>query len=250
MSFADFDLTGRRALVTGSTDGIGLAIALRLARAGASVVLHALPGDPTAAAALVAARAIDPAAGLVSADMTELGVAQTLLNEAGPIDILVSNVAIQIRQPLDQMDAPTMEKHFTANIIAALQLVQGVLPHMRSQRWGRIVNIGSIQQVKPHPELMTYAALKAGQANMVENLARQVAGDGITVNTVAPGVVLTARNRPVLSDPVYAERVMAQVPLRSFGEPEDIAGAVLLLCSQAGRYITGANIPVDGGMHL
>jgi len=250
MSFADFDLTGRRALVTGSTDGIGLAIALTLARAGASVVLHALPADPTGATALAAARAIDPAARLVTADLTEPGAAKILLNEAGPVDILVSNVAIQIRQPLDQMDGPTMQKHFTANLIAALQLVQGVLPHMRSQHWGRIVNIGSIQQVKPHPELMTYAALKAGQANMIENLARQVAADGITANTVAPGVVLTARNRPVLSDPDYAERVMAQIPSRSFGEPEDIAGAVLLLCSQAGRYITGANIPVDGGMHL
>jgi len=250
MSFADFDLTGRRALITGSTDGIGLAIALRLARAGASVVLHSLPGDPTGPTALAEARAVDAAAGLVTADMTEPGAAAALLKQAGPIDILVSNVAIQIRQPLDQMDVPTMEKHFTANIVGALQLVRGVLPHMRGQRWGRIVNIGSIQQVRPHPELMTYAALKAGQANMMENLALQVAADGITANTVAPGVVLTTRNRPVLSDPAYAERVMAQVPLRSFGEPEDIAGAVLLLCSKAGRYITGANIPVDGGMHL
>jgi len=250
MSFADFDLTGRRALITGSTDGIGLAIALRLVRAGAAVVLHSLPDDPTGVTALEAVRAIDAEASLVTGDMAEPGAAAGLLAQAGAVDILVSNVAIQVRQPLDQMDAPTMEKHFQANIVAALQLVQGVLPRMRAQGWGRIVNIGSIQQVKPHPELMTYAALKAGQANMVENLARQVAADGITVNTVAPGVVLTARNRPVLSDPIYAERVMAQVPMRSFGEPEDIAGAVLLLCSQAGRYITGANIPVDGGMHL
>ncbi|WP_426051094.1 SDR family NAD(P)-dependent oxidoreductase [Brevundimonas sp. SL161] len=250
MSFADFDLTGRRALITGSTDGIGLAIALRLARAGASVVLHSLPDDPTGTAALEAASAIDAGAQLVTGDMVEPGAAAALLARGGPIDILVSNVAIQVRQPLDQMDTSTMERHFTANFVAALQLVQGVLPHMKEQRWGRIVNIGSIQQVKPHPELLTYAALKAGQKNLIENLARQLAVDGITANTVAPGVVLTARNRPVLSDPVYAERVMAQVPLRSFGEPEDVAGAVLLLCSQAGRYITGANIPVDGGMHL
>lgn len=250
MSFADFDLSGRRALITGSSDGIGLAIALRLARAGASVVLHSLPDDPTGATALEQVRAVDPDASLTTGDMAEPGSAAALLETAGEVDILVSNVAIQVRQPLDAMDAPTMERHFAANIVAALQLVQGVLPRMRAQGWGRIVNIGSIQQVKPHPELMTYAALKAGQKNMVENLARQVAADGITVNTVAPGVVLTVRNRPVLSDPLYAEKVMAQVPLRSFGEPEDIAGAVLLLCSQAGRYITGANIPVDGGMHL
>ena len=250
MSFADFDLSGRRALITGSTDGIGLAIALRLAEAGASVVLHSLPDDPTGAEALERARAVDADARLVTGDLTRPDAALSLLEAAGAVDILISNVAIQIRQPLDRMDVPTMDQHFAANIVAALQLVRGVLPHMKAQGWGRIVNIGSIQQVKPHPELMTYAALKAGQKNMVENLARQVAADGITVNTVAPGVVITARNGPVLSDPAYAERVTAQIPMRTFGQPEDIAGAVLLLCSQAGRYITGANIPVDGGMHL
>lgn len=250
MSFADFDLTGRRALVTGSTDGIGLAIALRLAQAGAAIVLHGLPDDPAGETALEAARRIDPAATLVSGDLSIADSAGGVRKQAGPVDILVSNVAIQVRQPLDLMEAPTMERQFSTNTVAALQLVQAVLPHMRAQGWGRIVNIGSVQQAKPHPELMIYAALKAGQVNMVENLARQVARDGITVNTVAPGVVLTTRNRPVLSDAAYAERVMAGIPMGGFGEPEDIAGAVLLLCSKAGRYITGANIPVDGGMHL
>lgn len=250
MSAPDFDLTGRRALVTGSTEGIGLGVAERLARAGASVVLHGLPQDSAGETALARLRAIDLGVTLVAIDLAEPDAAGTLLEAAGPVDILVSNVAIQIRRPWEQMDAALMQRHFAVNTVAAYELMLAVLPAMRAKRWGRIVNIGSVQQFKPHPELLIYAGLKAAQVNIVQNLARRVGADGVTVNTVAPGVIVTGRNAPVLADPDYAARVTAGIPLGEFGTPEDIAGVVLMLCSQAGRYITGADIPVDGGMHL
>ncbi|MCX7006240.1 MAG: SDR family oxidoreductase, partial [Kiritimatiellaeota bacterium] len=112
------------------------------------------------------------------------------------------------------------------------------------------LTIGSVQQARPHPDMIVYAASKAAQENMVRNLAKQLGPDGITVNNLAPGVILTDRNTEVLADETYAERVRQIIPLRSFGESTDCVGAALLFCSDAGRYITGVDLLVDGGMGL
>ena len=118
---------------------------------------------------------------------------------------------------------------------------------MKQQHWGRIVTIGSVQEAKPHPDMLIYSASKAAQSNMVHSLSLQLAVDGITVNNVAPGVIYTDRNVEALSDPEYAKKVTASIPVGFYGEPEDCAGIVSLLCSEEGRYITGQNIYVDGG---
>ena len=118
---------------------------------------------------------------------------------------------------------------------------------MKNKKWGRIVTIGSVQEAKPHPDMLVYSASKAAQTNMVKSLALQLANDGITVNNVAPGVIYTDRNVEALLDPEYAKKVTDSIPVGFYGQPEDCAGIVSLLCSEEGRYITGQNIFVDGG---
>ena len=121
---------------------------------------------------------------------------------------------------------------------------------MIEQGWGRIVTIGSVQEKKPHKDMLIYAASKAAQTNMVTNLAKQLAPFGVTVNNVAPGVIQTPRNADALKDADYAQQVLNGIPCRYLAEPEDCAGQVLLLCSDAGRNITGESIYIDGGMKL
>lgn len=128
-----------------------------------------------------------------------------------------------------------------------MMLIQAVAPYMKKQKWGRIITIGSVQEAKPHPDMLIYSASKAAQTNMMQSLSLQLAKDGITVNNVAPGVIYTDRNVEALSDPEYAKKVTDSIPVGFYGEPEDCAGIVSLLCSDEGRYITGQNIFVDGG---
>ena len=129
-------------------------------------------------------------------------------------------------------------------------MIQVLAPPMQERGWGRILSIGSVQEVTPHPNMVVYAASKAAQTSMMLNLARQLASDGITLNNLAPGVIRTDRNVEALADGTYAEKVRASIPAGIFGQPSDCAGAALLLCSEAGRYITGQNLFVDGGMSL
>ncbi|RVT43820.1 SDR family NAD(P)-dependent oxidoreductase [Sphingobium algorifonticola] len=246
----DFDLTGRRALVTGSTEGIGKAIAQRLVLAGAEVILHGVTADASAALLQQELASTGRPANLVTADFADAAAVDAMISSVGHVDILVSNVAVQIKESLGSIQSTAIDHQVAVNMKAALRLIQAFLPYMQAQKWGRIVMIGSVQESVPHPDMIIYAALKAAQANMVKNIARQTAGEGITVNAIAPGVILTNRNAAVLADPGYAKGVLAGIPARCFGEAEDVAGTALLLCSDAGRYITGTNLPIDGGMHL
>jgi NAD(P)-dependent dehydrogenase (short-subunit alcohol dehydrogenase family) len=118
-----------------------------------------------------------------------------------------------------------------------------------ARRWGRVVTLGSIQQVKPSPVMLLYAGHKMAQLNMARNLALQVAHTGVTVNNLAPGAILTERNAEPLSDPANRARTEGRIPLGRLGAPDDLVGAALLLCSEAGRYMTGVDLFVDGGWH-
>jgi NAD(P)-dependent dehydrogenase (short-subunit alcohol dehydrogenase family) len=132
----------------------------------------------------------------------------------------------------------------------SLVLIQHTVPGMRKKKWGRIISIGSVQESKPHPDMLVYSASKAAQTMMIKSLALQLAADGITVNNIAPGIINTDRNTEALSDEAYAERVKSTIPLGYFGEKEDCAPIVRLLCTEEGRYITGQSIYVDGGKSL
>ena len=128
--------------------------------------------------------------------------------------------------------------------------MQKYIPQMREKKWGRVLNIGSVQQSRPHTHMAVYAASKCALASLTENIAKQSAPDGVTVNMLVPGVIATPRNDEALSDPVYRGQVLAKIPAGRAGEADECAFPALLLCSDEGRYITGSQLYVDGGMRL
>lgn len=250
-----FDLAGRRAFVTGSSRGIGRAIALALAEHGADVAVHYATRREEAQAAAAEATALGVRTAVVGGDLSREGASRRAAGEAadglgGPLDIVVANAAIEVRQAWEEPAWEGGRRQFDANLLGTLELIQATVPAMRERGWGRVVTVGSVQQVRPHPELVVYAALKAALVNMARNLASQLARTGVTVNNVAPGAILTDRNAGVLADPTYRRWAEARIPMGFVGETSDCAGAVVLLCSEAGRYITGVDLLVDGGMHL
>ena len=240
----------KTALVTGSSRGIGRAIAIRLAKDGYKVVLH---GAKNVQKAEETKKIIEQNGGFATVDIADLcnvEETETLAERIGKVDILVINASLQYDTYLMEITADDMLSHYTCNVVSSLILIQHFAPFMKERKWGRIVTIGSVNEKKPIPKLMAYSMSKAAQTNMSLSLASQLAEYGITVNNVAPGVIYTDRNVEVLSDPEYAKKVIDSIPVGFYGKPEDCAGIVSLLCSDESRYITGQNIFVDGGKGL
>lgn len=240
----------KTALVTGSSRGIGKAIALALADAGVQVIVHAAHPSEKAEETVRAVAEKGGGAQFVAADLSDPENVKGLLRKTGDVDILILNASIQYRTPWEQITAEDFYTQINCNLLASMLLIQQAVPGMRRNKWGRIVTVGSVQEAKPHPDMLVYSASKAAQTNMMHSLALQLAADGITVNNVAPGVIATDRNAEALSDPEYAKKVADSIPVGFFGQPEDCAGTVRLLCSDEGRYITGQNIFVDGGKSI
>jgi NAD(P)-dependent dehydrogenase (short-subunit alcohol dehydrogenase family) len=247
-----FALPGRTALVTGSSSGIGWAVAHALARAGARVALHGLETEEALAALARTLPAQAATVPVFSLDLAQAGNAEALAGRAiaalGRVDILVLAAAVQYRRPWTAITPEEFTRQIDVNLRATLVLLQRLVPPMQEGGWGRVVTIGSVQQAKPHPEMLVYAGTKAAQLSWVRNLAVQVGKDGVTVNNLAPGIIDTPRNADILPDAAARVRVSAPVPVRRVGVPEDCAGAALLLCSDAGAYVNGADIVVDGGL--
>ena len=247
-------LRGRRALVTGSAQGIGQAIALALAEFGADVMVHCRSGLERANATRREIESLGVRSGVMAADLADPAAASALLTATreaiGMPDILVLNASVQIRKPWHEVTLEEYRQQADPNFAASLWLIQKFAPAMREQHWGRILTVGSVQQYRPHPDMIVYSAMKAALVNLVRNLAPQLAPGGITINNLAPGVIATGRNEDALGDTAYRAKVLAKIPAGFAGQPWDCAGLALLLCSEAGRYITGADLPVDGGMSL
>lgn len=227
-----FDLTGKVALVTGSTRGIGKAIGDAFEEYGAKVIRHNTKVCDLA----------DPAAIDAWFDRLEA-------EEAMP-DILVANASIQAKIPWTEFPLDEAQKEMQVNFFATLRMFQLAYPKMKAQKWGRLITVGSVNERRSHPQMCVYAATKSAQENLVRNLARQLASEGITVNNLCPGVFDTDRNVEYLSDPVYSQKVRDAIPMHYWAKPEDAAGSALLLASDAGRYITGSTIMIDGGISL
>lgn len=246
-----FDLTGRTALVTGSSRGIGRAIAVGLGRCGARVAVH------YAGRVDAARQVLDELGGqgcTVRGDLADGDAPREIIDavnrQLGRIDILVLNASVQHRRRWDQPDRDAFDEQVVVNLRSAFEMIQLAGPAMCDRGWGRIVTVGSVQQHRPSPAMLPYGALKSALEQLARNLAKQLAPHGVTVNHLSPGVIETDRNAEALADPDRRERVRAKVPLGRFGTPEDCVGATLLLCSGAGAYITGIDLPVDGGLRL
>lgn len=249
-----FDLKGKMALVTGGGQGIGKAICLALAEQGANVVINFRSDRKKAERTYNEVCAFGVKAWLWEYDLNS----DTLKNDfeaftgelAGTIDILVLNASVQVRKDWNEVTQDEFYLQMNVNTKASLELIQCCVPAMEKKCWGRIVTLGSVQQSRSNRQMIVYAASKAAQLSMVQNLAWMLGSKGITINNLAPGVIETIRNEEVLSDHTFKANIEKKIPLGYIGEPKDVASTALLLCSEAGRYITGADIYVDGGMSL
>lgn len=257
-----FSMSGRRALVTGGSLGIGRAIGLAFADAGADVAIHharaadADFGRPQAAEEVVeAVRERGRRAVAIEADFARPDEPRRTVEEAaallGGVDVLVACASVQARRPFEAVTPEQVEHQVRINFAANVELLQAALPPMKERGWGRVLTIGSVNQVRPDYELSIYAALKSAQANLSLNLARHYASYGVTVNILSPGLVATERNRCRRADADEWATIQRHAnPMGRAGTPEEMAGAALLLCSDAGSFITGADLQATGGGHL
>jgi|SRR5690242_16060228 3-oxoacyl-[acyl-carrier protein] reductase len=239
------DQTGptRTAFVTGASRGIGLACAHALASAGARVILAARD-----AAKLEAASAAIPGSSWVTLDMSSQESIKEAFTKVGPVDILVNNAAVTkdglaLRMKKDDWDAV-----LSTNLTGAFLAIQQVLHGMMKERWGRIINISSIVGETGNPGQANYVASKAGLIGLTKSLAQEIASRNITVNAIAPGFIETDMTA-ALSDQLK-QNMLAHIPLKRFGKPEDVAAAVKFLASEEAGYITGAVLNVNGGMYM
>ena len=247
----NFDLHGRVALLTGSGRGIGLAIAQALASAGAAVAIQDIDLD-------VATREVEqikqqggraiPIGGDIRVPREAAAWIDRTVEQLGGLHILVNNAAIQSNQPWLDVSVELMEEQFRANLFTPFVLSQRAVRIFRPQKWGRILNVGSIQQLRGVGSMLPYSLTKSALATLTKTLARETVKDGITVNLIAPGFFRTLRNQNSFATEEKAKHAGDWVPMGRPGEPQDCAGAALLLCSDAGAYITGQSIFVDGGM--
>ena len=245
MSVGD-NLTGRVALVTGSSRGIGRAIALAFARGGADVVVNYLTREREARAVEAVVVALGRKCVCVQADVSRQTEVLRLVREAeagvGPADILVNNAGMIRPQPPDQITERDWDELITVNQKSCFLMTQAVLPQMRARGWGRIVNLSSVAAqlggvVGPH-----YAASKAGLHGLTHYYARYLAKEGITVNTIAPALVATEM---VAANPNAKPDL---IPVGRFGEPEEVADVAVMLAGNG--YITGQTINVNGGWYM
>ena len=245
-----FDLTGKVALVTGSTQGIGEAIARGLAKQGAKIYVTGATSIEKCQKVTDSINAEGGCAIPVLCDLSRPNAAKEMHKITGDVDILVLNASVQFRNGWKDITEEEIDTQMQVNFKASFQAIQEYEPYMEQQKWGRILTVGSVQQYRPHKDMAIYAASKCAQMSIVKNVAKQVAPFGVTINNLSPGAIATPRNADALADEEYAKKVYAGIPMGYAGLSEDMVGAALLLCSDEGRYITGTDLIVDGGMSL
>ncbi len=243
-----FDLSGKNALVTGASGGIGGEIAKALHGAGATVALSGTRVDPLEAlAAELGNRAIVLPCNLGDAEAVT-ALPKSAADAMGSLDILVNNAGITRDNLFMRMSDEEWAQVLEVNLTSTMRLCRGSLRGMMKARWGRIINIGSVVGTTGNPGQGNYAAAKAGVIGMGKSLAYEVASRGITVNTISPGFISTAMTEKLTDD--QKEKILTQIPAGRMGGAEEIAAAALYLASPEAAYVTGATLHVNGGMAM
>lgn len=261
-SISDKPLLGRAAIVTGSTSGIGLAIAKDLASKGASILLNGL-GDAVEIERTRRALIKDTDANVQysSADMRDPQAIAAMVEAAraafGSVDILINNAGIQHVAPVDEFPIEKWDAILSINLTAAFHGIRAALPHMKARKWGRIVNIASAHGLVASPFKSAYVAAKHGILGLTKVVALEVAELGITCNAICPGYVRTplvdkqiddqAKSHGIPREAVIRDVLLAKQPTKKFVEAEEVAAATVFLCSPAAQSITGIALPIEGG---
>ncbi|MGQ9599857.1 MAG: SDR family NAD(P)-dependent oxidoreductase [Anaerolineae bacterium] len=244
-----FDLTGKKALVTGGASGLGLAMAEGLHEAGAAVGLLDIAENTTAIAeglGTQGALAFGVRADLSRPDEVERGFRE-MVTLLGGLDILVNNVGITRRSPTEEHSLSDWEAVLQVNMTTTFLMSKLAAQIMLRQGYGKIINIGSLYSFIGGPNQIGYTASKGAIRLMTMAMSNEWAGRGINVNAIAPGYMATPLNAPLRADPEWHRRVMDRIPMQRYGTPDDLKGVVIFLASAASDYITGVTIPVDGG---
>ena len=252
MTAAVFDLTGRVALVTGSSRGIGAALAQGLAEAGARVVLNGRDG-----AALEAARAaleaahpgqVEVAGFDVTDDAAVRAAVDGIESRVGPIDVLVNNAGVQHRVPMLDLDVADWHRVLDANLTGPFLVARAVARHMLPRGRGKIVNVASVQARLARPGIAPYAASKGGLAMLTRTMCAEWGPSGVQANAIAPGYFDTVLTSALVNDPTFDAWVRGRTPAGRWGRPEELVGTVLWLASAGSDFVNGQIVHVDGGM--
>ncbi len=245
-------LDGKRALVTGSTSGIGLAIARALRAEGAELVLSGFGEEAT-----IAALCAELSARHVAADLANRAGVEALMAGAGEVDILVNNAGMQHVAPVEDFPVDKWDTIIALNLTAAFDAARLAIPHMKRKGWGRIVNTASAHSLVASPFKSAYVAAKHGLVGLTKTLALELATHGVTANCISPGYVWTPlvenqipdtmKARGLSREAVIDDILLASQPTKSFVQPADIGELAVFLCRDAAANITGANISMDGG---
>ncbi|CCD89888.1 Gluconate 5-dehydrogenase (5-keto-D-gluconate 5-reductase) [Bradyrhizobium sp. ORS 285] len=242
-----FDLAGRRALVTGSSQGIGLALARGLADAGAEVVLNGRDE-----AKLAAAASAIKGSRVLGFDVTDHAAARAAIDrfeaEIGPIDILVNNAGMQHRAPLEDFPEEAFQRLLQTNIASVFNVGQACARHMISRRAGKIINIASVQTSLARPSIAPYTATKGAVGNLTKGMATDWAKHGLQVNAIAPGYFDTPLNAALVADPAFSAWLEKRTPAGRWGKVEELVGACIFLASAASSFVNGHVLYVDGGI--
>jgi gluconate 5-dehydrogenase len=242
-----FDLAGKRALITGSSQGIGLALATGLAAAGAEVVLNGRDAAKLskAAAALPGARSL----GFDATDHKAVrGAVDGFEADIGPIDILVNNAGMQHRGPLEDFPEEAFQRLLQTNIATVFNVGQACARHMIGRGAGKIINIASVQTALARPGIAPYTATKGAVANLTKGMATDWARHGLQCNAIAPGYFDTPLNAALVADPTFTEWLEKRTPAGRWGRVEELVGACIFLASAASSFVNGHCLYVDGGI--